>query len=189
MVVLHVHEDAQKDGVGAHLDDGTRVSAETARRLSCDASVLRIVHRKGGRLVEIHGKRRTVPPRLRRALELRDRGCRFPGCGCRFTEPHHVQHWAHGGPTALNNLVSLCRTHHHLLHEGGFRMQADPRRPGRPTFYDPRGYHIPEVPPEMTINGRPVGKTGPAPRRHRLPRWEHDVPLAFYLRALDLLCR
>jgi hypothetical protein len=138
----------------------------------------------------------TIPPRLRRALEIRDRGCRFPGCGCRFTEPHHVIHWADGGPTELNNLVSLCRTHHHLLHEGGFRMKADPRRPGHPSFYDPRGYRIPEVPPEMTINGKPVGKGGEghdgdarADRHHRLPRWEHEVPLAFYLRALDRLCR
>jgi hypothetical protein len=161
-----------------HLDDGTRVSAETARRLSCDAAVVRVLHKRGGRVVEVQGKRRTVPPRMRRALEIRDRGCRFPGCGRRFTEPHHIIHWAHGGPTTMDNLVLLCRQHHRLLHEGGFRMKADARRPGRPSFYDPRGYRIPEVPPAMTIAGRRIGGS------RRPPRWEEDVPLAFYLRAL-----
>jgi hypothetical protein len=68
-------------------------------------------------------------------------------------------------------------------------MEADPRRPGRAIFYDPRGYRIPEVPPAMTIDGKPVGKTAPAPGPHRPLRWEHDVPLAFYLRALDRLSR
>src|SRR5690606_36540572 len=143
--VLHVAE-----GCSPHLEDGTRVSAEKSRRLACDASVIEVRHVRGGRVVEVKGRRRTVPPRLRRALEIRDRGCRFPGCGCRFTEPHHIHHWAHGGPTTMDNLVLLCRQHHRLLHEGGFRMEADAARPGRPAFYSPRGWRIPEVPPEMT---------------------------------------
>ena len=70
---------------------------------------------------------------------MRDRGCRFPGCGSRFTDAHHVQHWADGGATRLDNLILLCRTHHRLLHEGGFRLRGIPERPDRPIFFSPRG--------------------------------------------------
>ncbi|MHB1191471.1 MAG: HNH endonuclease signature motif containing protein [Longimicrobiales bacterium] len=80
---------------------------------------------------------RTIPPALRRALEARDRGCRFPGCGSRFTDAHHVTHWADGGATSLGNTVLLCRHHHRLVHEGGWRILWD--RDGRPVFADPRG--------------------------------------------------
>jgi len=44
-----------------------------------------------------------------RALQRRDHGCRFPGCTNRvFVEGHHMQHWADGGETKLDNVVSLC---------------------------------------------------------------------------------
>jgi len=58
---------------------------------------------------------------MRRALRFRDGGCRFPGCtNDKFVDGHHIQHWADGGETSLDNLVLLCRHHHHLVHEGGF---------------------------------------------------------------------
>ena len=58
---------------------------------------------------------------MRRALRVRDKGCRFPGCtNTRFVDGHHIEHWADGGETSLDNLVMLCRHHHHLVHEGGF---------------------------------------------------------------------
>ena len=164
---------------GPHLEDGSRVAAETARRLACDASVVTV--RRRGKDVEVQGRTRTVPPRLRRALEIRDRGCRFPGCGCRFTEPHHIVPWFLGGPTRLDNLVLLCATHHVLLHHGGFRLEKDPDRPGRSLFYSPEGVPIPEAPPRMSVDGVPLGG------KLRAPRWEEDVPLAFYLRALSRL--
>ncbi|MEX2526008.1 MAG: HNH endonuclease signature motif containing protein [Gemmatimonadota bacterium] len=80
---------------------------------------------------------RTISPALRRALDIRDRGCRFPGCGLRFTDAHHVRHWADGGETSLGNCVLLCRHHHRLVHGGGWRLEWWGR--GRPVFYDPRG--------------------------------------------------
>lgn len=80
---------------------------------------------------------RTIPPALRRALEVRDRACRFPGCGLRFTDGHHVVHWADGGETSLRNCVLLCRHHHRLVHEGGWTVAWWGE--GRPVFHDPRG--------------------------------------------------
>ena len=80
------------------LEDGARVSAETSRRLACDASRVVMRHDDDGRLLEIGARTRTIPPALRRALHHRDRGCRFPGCGVRFGQGHHLRHWAHGGP-------------------------------------------------------------------------------------------
>jgi hypothetical protein len=174
-VLVHVEADG-----GGHLEDGTRVSAETARRISCDASVVRVGKSKNGRWKEVEGKRRSVPLRLARALQIRDRGCRFPGCGCRFTQAHHIHHWVDGGATRLSNLVSLCAQHHRLLHEGGFGVRLDPTRPDRPVFSSPSGIDIPEVPPRMIVDGIELGRACRA-----VPRWEEDVPLSFYLRALD----
>jgi hypothetical protein len=73
---------------------------------------------------------RTVPAHLRTALHLRDQGCRFPGCDRppAWTDGHHIIHWSDGGPTELDNLVSLCRPHHRAVHEQGWRIHiADGR--------------------------------------------------------------
>ncbi|MEM8817798.1 MAG: HNH endonuclease signature motif containing protein, partial [Pseudomonadota bacterium] len=88
-------------------------------------------------------KSRSIPPAIRRALRLRDRGCRFPGCThSRFVDGHHVKHWADGGETSLDNLVLLCRHHHRLVHEGsyGCRRTAD----GRFVFTTPDSSALPE---------------------------------------------
>ena len=83
--------------------DGIRVSAETSRRMACDAAVVAMVHAKDGSVLSVGRRTRTIPPHIRRALEERDRGCRFPGCAGRFTEAHHVKHWADGGETSLRS--------------------------------------------------------------------------------------
>ena len=127
----------------SHLEDGTRVSAETSRRLSCDASVVRVVHEDGDSRLDVGRRTRTISPALRRALDIRDKGCRFPGCGRRFTDAHHVRHWADGGATNLENCLLLCRHHHRLVHEGGWRIEW--WGSGRPMFDSPRG--------EMTFEG------------------------------------
>jgi hypothetical protein len=127
-VVVHADEAALcKDGDGGcALDDGSAVAPETARRLACDASVVR------------NGRRsRTIPSAVRRVLRARDRGCRFPGCeNHRFVDAHHVRHWAHGGETTLTNLVLICRRHHRAVHEGGYRVDEDGR------FFYPSGVEI-----------------------------------------------
>ncbi|MDQ3895253.1 MAG: HNH endonuclease, partial [Actinomycetota bacterium] len=90
-------------------------------------------------------RRRSVPPALRRALTVRDRGCRFPGCGNeRFLDAHHIEHWARGGETSLDNLLLLCRRHHRLVHEGGCGIERD--GDGELRFRDRGGFAIPSVP-------------------------------------------
>ena len=89
----------------------------------CDASLVAIAA-DGGEPLSVGRRTRTIPSALRRELRARDRGCRFPGCSHeRFVDAHHITHWAHGGETALDNLVYLCRRHHRLIHEGGFSVE------------------------------------------------------------------
>jgi hypothetical protein len=98
--------------------------------------------------LRIGRKTRRISPAQRRALRIRDGGCRFPGCARRrHLQAHHVRHWLHGGRTDLDNLVLLCRTHHMLLHEAGFAVEAgaDARTPW--TFRRPDGRIVPAAPP------------------------------------------
>jgi len=139
-VLLHVDAatlSADQEPGRSELEDGTRVSAETSRRVACDASVVEVAHDADGSILDVGRRTRTIPSPLRRALEVRDRGCRFPGCGLRFTDAHHVTHWADGGETSLQNTVLLCRYHHRLVHEGGWALEW--WGPGRAVFRDPRG--------------------------------------------------
>jgi hypothetical protein len=126
-VVVHVDAAVLADPSEAGqsvLEDGGRVPAETAQRLACDASRVVLRHDAGGRIAEVGARTRTIPPALRRALQARDR--RFPGCGGRFTQGHHLRHWAAGGPTTLSNLALLCQRHHRAVHEGGYGVARDP---------------------------------------------------------------
>src|SRR6266536_5539250 len=120
-VVVHVDATALADpdqpGQSV-LEGGTRVSAETSRRLACDASRVVMRHDEDGRTVEVGARTRTIPPALRRALQHRDRGCRFPGCGLPFGEGHHVRHKA---PDRL-------RQNALLRHDAGLRPRWNPLR-------------------------------------------------------------
>jgi hypothetical protein len=111
-VVVHVDApvltDPANDGNSA-LEDGIKISAETSRRLACDATRVVMVHGRDGRVVEVAARTRTIPPAIGRALHHRDPTCRFPGCTVRFGQGHHIRHWAEGGPTTLSNLALLCR--------------------------------------------------------------------------------
>ena len=125
-VVVHVTAEtlaADADG-RAELECGQRIAPDTARRIACDGSGLRITEDADGNPLDIGRKTRAVPPALQRALHSRDGGCRFPGCTHhRFVDAHHIRHWANGGTTSLDNLVLLCRRHHRLVHEGGFGVE------------------------------------------------------------------
>ena len=83
---------------------------------------------RDGLPIDVGRMRRMPPDRLRRAVQVRDRFCRFPGCGvpARRTEAHHIDHWVMGGPTNLANLISLCGFHHRRHHDGGYRIRKAP---------------------------------------------------------------
>jgi hypothetical protein len=156
-VVVHVDAEvlADPDQPGQSvLEEGARVSAETSRRLACDASRVVMRHDEEGRVVEIGARTRTIPPALRRALHHRDRGCRFPGCGVRFGQGHHLRHWAHGGPTTLSNLALLCRRHHRAVHEEGYQVARG--SDGALRFRRPDGRPLPDVPPPIVVIGDPI---------------------------------
>jgi hypothetical protein len=156
-VVVHVDAQALADPEQpgqSVLEDGARVSAETSRRLACDASRVVMRHDEAGRLLEIGARTRTISPALRRALHHRDRGCRFPGCGVRFGQGHHLRHWAHGGPTTLSNLALLCNRHHRAVHEEGYQVARGPD--GTLRFRRPDGRPLPEVPAPAAVPGDPV---------------------------------
>lgn len=122
--LIHVHIDNERYAtVECHGKPVGDVPAETAKRLACDCSRVMIWEDKHGAPLAIGRKSRSIPPAIRRALRARDRGCRFPGCvHTRFTHAHHIQHWADGGETTLDNLVTLCSRHHRLVHEDGFAV-------------------------------------------------------------------
>jgi hypothetical protein len=146
---LLVHVDALAlagDGSGrSELEQGPVIPPETARRLGCDAETVALLERDGLPL-SVGRARRTVPPRLRRALEARDRNCcRFPGCERRrLLDAHHRRHWARGGETSLENLVLLCFHHHRLVHEGGYTIEDDGA--GGLRFRNRHGVLCPSVP-------------------------------------------
>jgi hypothetical protein len=125
-IVVHVDSETlhAREAGRCELDDGPAIPVETARRLSCDASVVKILEDSEGEPLDVGRKTRTIPPSLRRALKSRDHGCVYPGCTHkRYVDGHHIHHWAEGGETRLSNLVSLCRTHHRAVHEGGIVIQ------------------------------------------------------------------
>jgi hypothetical protein len=156
-VVVHIDAavlaDADAPGQSV-LEDGAYVAAETSQRLACDASRVVMRHDADGRITEVGARTRTIPPALRRALEHRDQGCRFPGCGRRFGQGHHIRHWAHGGPTTLSNLAMLCRRHHRAVHEEGFQVERQPG--GELCFRRPDGTVIPEIPIRPALPSDPA---------------------------------
>jgi hypothetical protein len=109
------------------LEGGHAISRNLALRLGCDCRVTTITTRDG-LPIDAGRTTRTISPRLSNALRVRDGGCLFPGCGAgpRRTEGHHLIHWALGGPTDLENLVSICRYHHRRHHLGDFEVEKRP---------------------------------------------------------------
>lgn len=136
----------------ARVEDGPELHPETVERLCCDSGAVIVAHheknrsgRRRGTWMDVGRRTRVVSAALRRALVLRDHGCRFPGCTEKlFVDAHHVIYWSRSGPTVLWNLILLCRRHHRYVHEGGYRIDTD--RKGGFTFYRPDGLLIPDLP-------------------------------------------
>ncbi|MGN9909194.1 DUF222 domain-containing protein [Phytohabitans sp. LJ34] len=129
--VLH-----QKVGVGT-LDTGGRLSATQVRQLACDAQLIPAVPGGDGQVLDVGRRRRLFTGRIRSALELRDRGCAFPGCDRppRWCDGHHIRPWADGWPTSLDNGVLLCGYHHRIIHRGHWTVRLSGE--GLPEFIPP----------------------------------------------------
>ena len=125
-IVVHVDAETLRTGAAGRceLEHGPSVPVETVRRLGCDASLVLLRESATGEPLDVGRKTRSIPPAIRRALNARDRGCRFPGCThARYLDAHHVEHWARGGATKLPNLIALCRYHHRRVHEDGVTIE------------------------------------------------------------------
>ena len=133
-------------------ETGVPISAGWARVLACDATIIPLVLGADSEPLDIGRATRLIPPPLRRALVARDKGCAFPGCRRppRWTDAHHIRHWADGGPTALTNLVLLCRRHHDAIHHGGWTVTITDARPTftPPAWLDP--HQRPRAPTDPT---------------------------------------
>ncbi len=161
-VVLHLGPDR------CCIDDGPPLDLHAALRMSCDAQLLPLAVDGGGRVLDVGRARRSIPSAIGRALRVRDRGCRFPGCPCsRFVDAHHIVHWAHGGETKLNNLVLMCRFHHRLVHDGGYEVRIG--GDGAVEFVGPDRRLLPASPPPPAV----VELSAPAAR---LPQPGHVGP-------------
>jgi hypothetical protein len=152
-VVVHVDAETLRESAAGRceIEHGPAVAAETARRLACDASLVTVTENAQGEPLDVGRKTRSIPPAIRRALNSRDKGCRFPGCTHqRYVDAHHIEHWVHGGETKLGNLVTLCRFHHRYVHEENISIQTQPdgnwrfQRPDGSAFDEVRPTEIPD---------------------------------------------
>lgn len=130
LATVVVHADvsmlALDDRVGV-AEHGPDVPMEAIRRMTCDGRLQMVAHAGDGSVVGVGRVTRSIPPWLRRLVRERDGGCRFPGCGRTYwTQIHHIVHWAHGGLTDIDNLITLCGHHHRMLHEEGWTVTGDP---------------------------------------------------------------
>jgi hypothetical protein len=109
---------------GGEMEFSLPISATAMQRLACDCSVTRVLLSQDSMTIDVGRATQKIPSGLRKALHLRDQHCRWPGCerSASYCDGHHLQHWAHGGSTDLDNLALLCRRHHRMVHEGGWQL-------------------------------------------------------------------
>ena len=165
---------------------GLHLGKEAARRVACDAGIVVLRHAADGQVLDVGRRSRTVPSAMRRALLSRDHGqCQFPGCESRHCDAHHVEHWADGGETRLQNLVLACRFHHRALHEGGLRVvPADTA--GQFRFLRPDGTPLPAEPPMPSWEGAPLAPTDARLTAAGIGIGPHTATPEWYGESLDL---
>jgi hypothetical protein len=171
-IVVHVAAETLRNRRAGccEIEHGPSIPADTARRFSCDASVITLIEDEDGEPLNVGRKTRLISSPLRRLLTARDQGCRFPGCcNARYIDMHHIKHWANGGETKPSNLVSLCRFHHHAVHEGGFdvRILDD----GALRFVRPDGASVDHVAPGCS---QPLGDVARLPKGKFVDTWRGD---------------
>ncbi len=136
--------------------DGWRIPQPIRDHLLCDG-VIQPVWERDGVPFSVGRTQRIVPDRTRRIIEHRDRGCRVPGCNSSFVEVHHIEHWEHGGTTDTANLISFCRLHHRMHHQGRLDITGNADLFDSIEFTDHDGTHL-------KPGATPTIPTGPPPK-------------------------
>jgi hypothetical protein len=185
-----VHLDARQ---GTHarprVDGGPALPEPVVERLLCQGRVRTVLHDADGSPLDVGRSRRVVTAKLFYALLLRDTHCRHPGCRSRTgLEAHHVRHWLHGGRTDLNNLVLLCRYHHHAHHDGVFTMIAHGRQ--RFGFLRADGRDLAAY--DRTPGAVPIESEHPVATHAATSRWdgtrlEHGYAVSVLAQALGVM--
>jgi hypothetical protein len=100
-----------------------RLTATSARMLACDAKVIPVLVDTDG-VLAVGEPTDTIPVHVRRAVIVRDGGCRMPGCRApaAWCDAHHIIPREDGGPPVLTNLVLLCRRCHNRVHRKGWTL-------------------------------------------------------------------
>lgn len=158
--------DGPHEGTICELDDGSPVPPPSVRRMVCNGRIVPIMIGRGGVALDVGRTQRLANRAQRRALRAMYRTCAFHGCDVGFDrcEIHHIHEWELGGPTDLHNLIPLCSRHHHLAHEGKWRLHLDPDR--TLTIQRPGGSIHATVPLEFVQRaGR--RDDGPSPHRRK----------------------
>lgn len=135
-VVVTLSYDQLRDELGvAELSSGGRITAGEARRLACTAGILPAVLGSASEPLDLGRLARLFTPPQRRALEIRDRGCRAEGCSipAAWCEAHHEHPWSQGGSTDLASGLLYCSFHHHRAHDAAYRQTRLPD--GRVRFH------------------------------------------------------
>lgn len=165
LVVADIDALSGGDGGAESTVDSQRVDPAVVQRLCCDGIIQTALIDGNGVEQATGSNQRIVPRRIRRLLERRDHGmCQHPGCeSTSRLHAHHVIHWANGGPTELENLISLCHFHHHTIHEGGWTIIASA---DGWVFFDPNGnrfkvpvLRLPTTKPLPQTNAQPISGT------------------------------
>ena len=156
-LIVHVSAETLFEGQAgfSETEDGTFLTSNEISRISCDSNVTRVVFGPDSQPLDVGRTRRLVTPSLKVAVVARDLHCIFPGCDrpASWGDIHHLIPWSHGGVTSLDNLVLLCRHHHTLVHEGGWRIEGVP---GYLRFYRPDGSQLDaELPPRFAPSALP----------------------------------
>ncbi len=141
-MIIGVDLETLRTGIGTgQVAGGPLLGAGTLRRLACDAAIIPAVLGADGEILDLGRKTRNPSAALRAAVIARDGGCIFPGCQRppSWCQCHHCWHWLNGGPTNLENLHLLCSKHHHLCHEGGWRLTVEKDAERTPWFHPPGG--------------------------------------------------
>jgi len=108
----------------ADMELSVPISSKTVERLACDASITRILLGSDSMVIDVGRAKRVISGPARKALNVRDGHCTWPGCErpATWSSGHHLVHWIHGGTNELENLALLCYRHHWMVHEGNWQI-------------------------------------------------------------------